>query len=243
MHGNGNVQITDNVIVGNSGSYGGAIRVGTPYDDTTQSTQAEIAYNQIRDNGGTNLAGGIGLFAGSDGYRSTTTTCAATSRRSTAARIGPSAAARQRRQRRRNITNNRIWFNQSYDEGGGVMVAGELPPTRPAVRRQRPGHDRREPDPGQPGQRRRRRPPVPAGGGRPRSTVVKQHDREQRLRPRGWRRRARRLDRRRFRQQHGGRNSPQRRRSPATANRPRPVCRPRRTATSCRPRLPVRRPR
>ena len=25
------------------------------------------------------------------------------------------------------IDHNRIWFNESYDEGGGVMVAGELP--------------------------------------------------------------------------------------------------------------------
>ena len=25
------------------------------------------------------------------------------------------------------ISHNRIWFNGSYDEGGGVMVAGELP--------------------------------------------------------------------------------------------------------------------
>ena len=34
------------------------------------------------------------------------------------------------------ITNNRIWFNASYDEGGGVMVAGELPadPTQLSAR-------------------------------------------------------------------------------------------------------------
>jgi hypothetical protein len=31
------------------------------------------------------------------------------------------------------ITANRIWFNASYDEGGGIMVAGELPATPTAL--------------------------------------------------------------------------------------------------------------
>ncbi len=63
-----NLHVTDNVIRGNSGSYGGAIRVGTPYVGDNRNYGLCIAHNQIRDNGGTNLAGGIGLFTGSDGY-------------------------------------------------------------------------------------------------------------------------------------------------------------------------------
>ena len=38
---------------------------------TTATPTWSLARNQIRDNGGTNLAGGIGIFNGSDGYRST----------------------------------------------------------------------------------------------------------------------------------------------------------------------------
>ncbi len=57
-----------------------------------------------------------------------TTRSAATSPRSTAARSPRSATRRDTARRpRRPIASNRIWFNASYDEGGAVMVAGELP--------------------------------------------------------------------------------------------------------------------
>ncbi len=62
------LQLTDNLITGNGGSYGGGIRVGTPYVANNNNYGISISHNQIRDNGGTNLAGGIGLFAGSNGY-------------------------------------------------------------------------------------------------------------------------------------------------------------------------------
>ena len=62
------LQITNNVVQNNSGSYAGAIRVGTPdlpAPDTSQhNDHVRIANNRILANGGTNLAGGIGLFAG-----------------------------------------------------------------------------------------------------------------------------------------------------------------------------------
>ena len=70
-HGVRGLQLTDNVIRGNGGSYGGAVRVGTPYTGNNQNYDLVLARNQIRDNGGTNLAGGIGLFNGSDGYQVT----------------------------------------------------------------------------------------------------------------------------------------------------------------------------
>ena len=72
MHNNvRGLQLTDNVIRGNGGSYGGAVRVGTPYTGDNHNYDLTLARNQIRDNGGTNLAGGIGLFTGSDGYQVT----------------------------------------------------------------------------------------------------------------------------------------------------------------------------
>ena len=62
------------------------------------------------------------------------------------------------------IDHNRIYFNQSYDEGGGIMVAGELPTDAvDPLARLRARRHLRQPDPGQPGQRRRRRHPLPDG--------------------------------------------------------------------------------
>jgi hypothetical protein len=123
-----NMQVTDNVIRGNGGSYGGAVRLGTPYVGDNRNYNFLLARNQIRDNGGTNLAGGVGLFTGSDGYLVTgNAICGnfsaeyggAISAFGYQANAGSGGA----------ITKNRIWFNSSYDEGGGIMIAGELPAT------------------------------------------------------------------------------------------------------------------
>ncbi len=123
------LQITDNVIRGNGGSYGGAVRVGTPYVGDNHNYNLVLARNQIRDNGGTNLAGGIGLFTGSDGYSVTgNAICGNFSAEYGGAisafgyNAGPGNAIKGG-----SITKNRIWFNESYDEGAGIMIAGELP--------------------------------------------------------------------------------------------------------------------
>ncbi len=128
------LQVTDNVIRGNGGSYGGAIRLGTPYTGDNRNYGLRLSRNQIRDNGGTNLAGGIGLFGGSDGYQiDNNAICGNFSAEYGGAItafgyqvhpltdlfLGGSAGG--------TISKNRIWFNSSYDEGGGVMIAGELP--------------------------------------------------------------------------------------------------------------------
>jgi hypothetical protein len=116
-------QISDNVIVGNSGVYGGAVRVGTPYLNTA-NTDVEISRNQIRDNGGSNLAGAIGIFAGSNRYSvDHNAICGNFSAEygGGVSHFGLSPNG--------SIHHNRIWLNQSYDEAGGIMIAGQLPPT------------------------------------------------------------------------------------------------------------------
>ena len=120
------LQITDNVIVGNSGSYGGAVRVGTPYTTDAVNTDLRIAYNQIRDNGGTNLAGGIGLFANSRRYSVDHNDLCGNFSAEYGGAIGHFGRTSTVTTETASITNNRMWFNQSYDEGGAVMVAGEL---------------------------------------------------------------------------------------------------------------------
>ncbi|NJC73807.1 hypothetical protein HC031_29440 [Planosporangium thailandense] len=115
-------QVTDNVIAGNSGSYGGAIRVGTPYTNA-RNDHVKISRNQIRDNGGTNLAGGIGLFTGSNGYSVDHNSLCGNFSAEYGGAISHYGLSPDGR-----ITNNRVYLNQSYDEAGGIMIAGELPP-------------------------------------------------------------------------------------------------------------------
>ncbi|GAA1892764.1 hypothetical protein [Lapillicoccus jejuensis] len=143
------LRLTDNLVTGNGGSYGGGIRVGTPYVPGNHNYGVVIAHNQVRDNGGTNLAGGIGLFQGSNGYSVTDNTICGNhsseygggltafgymgSTARTPANNGDVVTGFSGSAQGGEIRRNRIWFNQSYDEGGGVMIAGELPATPDAV--------------------------------------------------------------------------------------------------------------
>jgi len=123
-----NLHVTDNVIRGNGGSYGGAVRVGTPYVGDNRNYGLVLSDNQIRDNGGTNLAGAIGLFTGSDGYQVIRNAiCGNFSAEYGGAISAFGYNANTSANPGNTISNNRIWFNQSYDEGGAVMIAGELP--------------------------------------------------------------------------------------------------------------------
>ena len=60
-------QITNNMIDGNSGSYG-AIRVGSPQLDNQHNWNVEFGNNQIFANGGNNLGGGMAIFNDAGGY-------------------------------------------------------------------------------------------------------------------------------------------------------------------------------
>ena len=131
-----NLQITNNVVRGNGGAYG-SIRFGTPnlIADPDNASVADnnnnnvrIANNRIVSNGGTNLAGAVGLFNGTDGYEiAANDFCGNFS-----AEYGGAISQYGRSDAGDNNTtssihDNRIWFNQSYDEGGAIMIAGELP--------------------------------------------------------------------------------------------------------------------
>jgi hypothetical protein len=120
-----NLQITNNVIQNNGGAYG-TVRIGTPDlpapDTNNHNEQVRIANNRIIANAGTNLAGGIGLFAGSDGYEvAGNDICGNFS-----AEYGGGLSVYGLSPNGK-IHHNRIYFNQSYDEGGGIMIAGQLP--------------------------------------------------------------------------------------------------------------------
>jgi hypothetical protein len=121
-----NLQITNNVLQSNGGAYGGAIRLGTPHLpdvlNDNQNDNVRIAHNRIHSNGGTNLAGAIGIFSGAEGYEvSYNDICGNFSAEYGGGishyGLSPNGA----------IHHNRVYFNRAYDEGGGIMIAGELP--------------------------------------------------------------------------------------------------------------------
>ncbi|MBP7691785.1 MAG: carboxypeptidase regulatory-like domain-containing protein [Anaerolineales bacterium] len=119
------LQITNNILRSNGGAYGGAVRLGTPnlgaaWDN--QNDNVVIARNQILANGGTNLAGALGIFQGSDGYEVAWNHICGNFTVEYGGGISHYGRSLNGR-----IHHNRIYFNRSMDEGGGIMIAGELP--------------------------------------------------------------------------------------------------------------------
>jgi uncharacterized repeat protein (TIGR01451 family) len=118
-----NLQVTNNVVQNNGGAFG-TIRIGSPDlpASDNQNDGVRIASNRIVANGGTNLAGGIGIFAGADGYTiAGNDICGNFSAEYggglSVYGLSPNGS----------IDHNRIYHNQSYDEGGGIMITGQLP--------------------------------------------------------------------------------------------------------------------
>jgi hypothetical protein len=118
-----NLQVTNNVVQNNGGAYG-SIRIGSPDlpDPNNENDGVVIAHNRVISNAGTNLAGGIGLFSGADGYQVVgNDICGNFSSEygGGISHVGLSPNGK--------IHDNRIYFNRSFDEGGGIMIAGALP--------------------------------------------------------------------------------------------------------------------
>ena len=117
-----NLQITNNILRSNGGSYGGAIRLGTPFVPDNQNDSVRVSNNRILANGGTNLAGGIGIFNGANGYSIDNNDICGNYSAEYGGGISHSGYSPNG-----SIHHNRIYFNTSYDEGAGIMIAGELP--------------------------------------------------------------------------------------------------------------------
>mgnify|MGYP001327310748 CR=1 FL=1 len=120
-----NMRITNNILQSNGGAYAGAIRLGTPHLpgalNDNQNDNVTIEFNRILANGGTNLAGAIGVFSGADNYEiAYNDICGNFSAEygGGISHYGMSPGGR--------IHHNRVYFNRSYDEAGGIMIAGEL---------------------------------------------------------------------------------------------------------------------
>jgi uncharacterized repeat protein (TIGR01451 family) len=121
------LQVTNNILQSNGGAYAGAIRVGTPSIDN-HNDHLRIAYNRVLANGGTNLAGAIGLFRNSDNYEVDHNDLCGNYSSEYGGAISHFGLSPNGK-----IHDNRIYYNQSVDEAGGIMIAGELAndPTQP----------------------------------------------------------------------------------------------------------------
>ncbi len=126
--GTDNYKLTDDLIKQDSGSYG-AVRLGTEYQIMPNQTlaggpshnyNASISHDVLTADGGTNLAGAIGLFDDSNGYSiDHSLLCMNVSAEYGGAisHFGYSPNGK--------ISSNRIFLNTAYDEGGAITIASE----------------------------------------------------------------------------------------------------------------------
>jgi hypothetical protein len=124
--GTDNYQITNNLIRQNSGTYG-AIRLGTVLHGAataeggaSHNYKTAISHNQIAFNGGTNLAGAVGIFSDSNGYSVDNNLFCMNS----ALEYG-GAVSHFGYSPNGEISNNTMLLNSSVDEGGAIMIASE----------------------------------------------------------------------------------------------------------------------
>jgi len=128
------LQISNNRLKGNNGTYAGAIAVGIPGTGVSASNDhVVIRFNEILKNGsagraGIAGAGGIGLYTGSDDYDVSDNIIQgnlSTANGAGLAHIGLSE--------RGHIARNKILFNEVIDDlpglgyGGGIFLGGEAP--------------------------------------------------------------------------------------------------------------------
>lgn len=128
------LEISNNQVASNQGTYGGGIRVGDPtIPDSAQNDHVAIHHNNILQNGSQFAPGaGVALYTGSDNYQVTDNyVCGnyAVEDGGGVAHYGLSPNGL--------IARNKIVFNQTFVQsvggmggsgsGGGVLVAGRLP--------------------------------------------------------------------------------------------------------------------
>lgn len=128
------LQVSNNRIFSNQGTYGGGIRIGhaTLLDGTdptdSKNTDVQIHYNQIRQNGSLGgVGGGIALYTGSDRYQVRENTVCGNFSTGNGGGIGHLGLSDGG-----TIANNDVLFNQTFNQGvgvngGGVFVGGVAP--------------------------------------------------------------------------------------------------------------------
>ena len=129
------LELSNNRLFANQGSFGGGIRVGTPSVldgaggySSSFNENLNIHHNLINQNGAIDGAGGVGLFNGTTRYSFTyNQVCGNFSL------LYGGGIAHFGKSDRGVIDHNKIISNQAFDEGGGLIVAGELVPAGAAA--------------------------------------------------------------------------------------------------------------
>lgn len=119
-----NLIISNNILEANYGTHGGAISAGQPTARggliDNQTDNLYIHHNRILDSGGIFFAGGVGIFGGADNYRfvhNDVCGCYSVEYGGGLSHWGRSPYAL--------IQDNRFYFNDAVDEGGGILIAGD----------------------------------------------------------------------------------------------------------------------
>jgi len=128
------LEIANNHVFGNSGSWHGGIRVGQPFLELPApegktygfNTDVNIHHNAVTQNGGLGGAGGgLSISTGSDNYNVSNNFVCGNFTTGNGGGIGHAGLSDKG-----NIANNRILFNQSFNQavtvsGGGLFIGGE----------------------------------------------------------------------------------------------------------------------
>ena len=135
-----NLEIANNRVYGNAGSYHGGIRVGVPYlegltsGDLGFNTNVHIHHNSVTNNGtveatkgDSGAGGGVSMCSGTDNYLLNYNFICGNFASTDGGGIGHIGVSDNGV-----IANNQILFNQSYAQsnvvhGGGIAVEGETP--------------------------------------------------------------------------------------------------------------------
>lgn len=124
------LEISNNKIFSNAGTYGGGIRVGHPTieDNGADNDFVKIHNNHIALNGGQGGAGGgVSIYAGTQVYKVNNNYICGNFSAGHGGGIGHLGSSN-----RGEITNNTVIFNQSFNQGvnvsgGGIFVGGQAP--------------------------------------------------------------------------------------------------------------------
>ncbi|HLE15845.1 MAG TPA: hypothetical protein VI776_13940 [Anaerolineales bacterium] len=124
-----NLVVSNNLIQSNAGNMGGGVILGQAYVTNPDAGDARdnendnvrLHHNRILNNGGVSLAGSVGIFNGAENYTIDHNVVCGNYSAEYGGGISNYGYSSGR------IHDNQILFNYAFDEGGGVMVAGEQP--------------------------------------------------------------------------------------------------------------------
>ena len=117
-----NMQLTNNVLENNGGVVAGGIGVGQLFVHGSHNYNVRIANDRLIGNGGLTTSGGAGIFYGSNNYEvANSIFCSNFSVEygGGLSHIGLSPGG--------SIHDNKIYYNEAVDSGGGIAIESELP--------------------------------------------------------------------------------------------------------------------